>query len=379
VAEGVRAVLQDQKSFYLIGYQPDAATFDQTTGAPRFHELSVRVKRPGLSVRTRNGFYGIPEEAARPTRRTRGEQLYGAITSPFSSGELRVRLTSLFANDAVAGSFMRSLLHIDAGNLTFAKEADGTYSAGIDVLAVTFGDAGQVINEVNRTDTVRVEAKNYEALVRYGFDYIVNVPVVKPGAYQLRLAVRDVASERVGSASQFIEVPNLGDNRLALSGIVLSGDDLPAAPKEGANTPGPFTGALLGASPEQKAGAPSATAPASQPDAHAGPATRRLRRGAELFYNFAVYNARSKGAGAQPQLSSQVRLFRDGRQLFAGKTMPIEIGEQRDMKRLLAGGRMKLGAGAVPGEYVLQIVVTDTSPGERPRVASQWIDFEIVE
>jgi VWFA-related protein len=377
VAEGVRAVLQDQRGFYLIGYQPDASTFDGATGAQRFHELTVRVKRPGLKVRTRNGFYGIPEEAARPTRRTRDEQLYGAITSPFSSGELRVRLTSLFGNDAAAGSFVRSLLHIDADNISFAKGEDGAYRAVIDVLVITFGDTGQIINQVNSTDTIRVEANKHEALARYGFDYIVNVPVPKPGAYQLRAAVRDTATERVGSASQFIEVPDLGDNRLALSGIVLSGEDLPAVAKTNAGAASPFSGALLSAS--SIAGRKPGAAVAAEPDAQAGPATRRLRRGSELFYNFAVYNARTKGAGALPRLTSRTRLFRDGRELFAGKPLPIEIGEQRDMKRLLAGGRMKLAAAAKPGEYVLQVIVTDEAPGERVRVASQWIDFEIVE
>jgi hypothetical protein len=30
------------------------------------------------------------------------------------------------------------------------------------------------------------------------------------------------------------------------------------------------------------------------------------------------------------------------------------------------------------GDYVLQIIVTDSADKQKPRVASQWIDFEIV-
>ena len=52
----------------------------------------------------------------------------------------------------------------------------------------------------------------------------INLPVKKPGAFQLRIAVRDVPTGRVGSANQFIEVPNLNKNRLALSGIYLAGN-----------------------------------------------------------------------------------------------------------------------------------------------------------
>jgi VWFA-related protein len=355
VAEGVREVLRDQKGFYLIGYQPDAETFAREGASLRFHQLEVKVKRPGLTVRTRNGFYGVPEEEAKPLRRTRGEQLYGAIISPFFSGGVQVRLTSLFVNDAAQGSFMRSLLHINADGLAFAKQPDGSYHANIDVLAVTFGDAGQVIDRVDRTDTVRVEADGYEKVLRSGFDYVVNVYIAKPGAYQLRMAVRDASTEKVGSANQFIEAPDLSGGRLALSGLVLSGEDSPQSARDGA------------VSVEAKY------------DPQSSPAVRRLKRGTELFYNFAVYNARVDKGTAKPRLTFQARLFRDGREVYAGRQMPVAAGAQSDAKHVLTGGRMSLGPKAALGEYVLQVVVTDAPEGERPRTASQWIDFEIVE
>jgi hypothetical protein len=250
---------------------------------------------------------------------------------------------------------MRSLLHINADDLAFAKQPDGAYLANIDVLAVTFGDAGQVIDRVDRVDAVRVEAGGYEKVLRSGFDYVVNVPIAKPGAYQLRMAVRDAATEKVGSASQFIEVPDISGGRLALSGLVLSGKDLPEPAQAGAvNVEAKY-------------------------DPQSSPAVRRLKRGAELFYNFAVYNARVEQATAKPRLTLQARLFRDGREVYSGRRMPVAAGAQGDPRHVLAGGRMSLGPQAATGEYVLQVVVTDAPEGERPRVASQWIDFEIVE
>jgi VWFA-related protein len=363
VAEGVRLALEDQKGYYLIGYRPEDATFDQQTGARRFHQLSVRVKRPGLRVRTRNGFYGFTEEeAARPLRTTRAAQLQGAINSPFSSGALPLRMTSLFADDAQTGSFMRSLVHLDARALTFDKQPDGSYRSTIDVLALAYGDDGRVVNQVERTDTITVAADRYENVLRHGLVYLVNVPAARPGAYQLRLAVRDATTERVGSASQFVEVPNLADRRLAVSGIVLSGNDLPAVAAPNGGLAAGYSGNLFGS--------------AAEPDPQSGPAIRRLRAGAELFYNFAVYNARS--ANGQTRLESQVRLFRDGRLMFTGKAMPVEVGAHPVASHVLAGGRMKLSAKAAPGEYVLQLVVTDLQEPTKPRVASQWIDFEIV-
>jgi hypothetical protein len=37
-----------------------------------------------------------------------------------------------------------------------------------------------------------------------------------------------------------------------------------------------------------------------------------------------------------------------------------------------------LGSEMTPGEYVLQVIVTDVLRTDKYRVTSQWIDFEIV-
>ncbi|MGO9271093.1 MAG: hypothetical protein ACLQOO_12695 [Terriglobia bacterium] len=45
-----------------------------------------------------------------------------------------------------------------------------------------------------------------ERALKNGLDYALDFPA-KPGRYQLRAGVRDAASQRVGSASLFIDVP----------------------------------------------------------------------------------------------------------------------------------------------------------------------------
>ena len=39
---------------------------------------------------------------------------------------------------------------------------------------------------------------------------------------------------------------------------------------------------------------------------------------------------------------------------------------------------IKLGADISPGEYVLQVIVTDLLAGDKYATTSQWIDFKIV-
>ena len=93
-----------------------------------------------------------------------------------------------------------------------------------------------------------------------------------------------------------------------------------------------------------------------------------------LQYAYVIYNATLGGHG---QLQIQTRLFREGKLFFTGRVQPINLGNQSDPKRLAAGGGLQLGSEMAPGEYILQIVVTDPLAKEKYRVATQWIDFEI--
>lgn len=361
---GIKRVLDDQRGYYLLGYVPESSTFRLERGLRKFHKIAVKVKTPALSVRSRTGFYGIADEQARPARRTPAQQVIGALMSPFTSGDVHLKLTSLFSHDAKAGSIVRSLLHIDPHDLSFTVKPDGSHEAVIDLLAVTFTDNGRVVQQEGRTYTLNVPDRHFVEWAQRGVLYAINVPVKKAGAYQLRVAVRDSASERVGSANQFIEVPDIGKNRLTLSGLVISGND-PAkrrpADQATRETASDKEGAVEDAEPL------------------ASPAMRMLRRGMDLDYGFLIYNAQREPKTNQLQLESQVRVLKDGKQIFAGKTMLLKPGELPDLRHIPASGSLHLGTDLAVGEYVLQVTVTDKLAKEKYRSAIQWMDFEIVE
>ncbi|MFB3827788.1 MAG: VWA domain-containing protein [Bryobacteraceae bacterium] len=353
ISQGIRQVLDDQAGYYLIGYRPDPATFDPETGRGKFHKVSVRVKRPGLRVRSRNGFFGVPERDARPARRTREEQMAAALTSPFAGGEIRLKLTSLFSAHPKTGSFLHSMLHIGAQGMKFEKDAEGWYKGVTDVLMVAFGDNGQEVDRTNRTYTVRVRGNAYRTMMRNGFVFSVRHPVKKPGAYQLRVAVRDALSGRVGSASQFVEVPDVRKNRLTLSGI-----------------------AVKSFVPQDRPGAAETEGHLADVDPEGNAAVRIFHRGKALAYACQVLNAKP-GPDRKPQVETQIRLFHEGKQVYDGKRMDLDPALQADFKHMLAGGRLQLGAKMPTGEYILQVRVTDKLARGKDGTATQWIDFEV--
>ncbi len=354
--KGIQQVLDDLSGYYLIAYRPEESTFDPKTGGQDFHKITVKVNRPDLRVRSRSGFFGVADSKAKEARKT--GDLGTALATPLGAADVHLRLTSLFGNDTL-GSILSSVLHIDGHDLTFKQVENGDHESEIEVLAYTFGANGEVIDSLSRTHKIRAGGDTYESMIRDGLLYTVNVPIKKAGAYQLRIAVRDTASRRVGSASQFVEVPDLAKGRFALSGIFVSGLD-----PQKTTQPNAGAGRLMSADD-------SATAQAS-------PALRRLRPSMEMHYAYYIYNAKLNTAH-KPQLTTQIRLFHEGQLAYEGKVVEYDVGPESDMMRLRAGGQIKLSSKAAPGEYVLQVIVTDKLGKQSQNTATQGIDFQIVQ
>ncbi len=351
--DAVRKAAEDSDGYYLIGYHPDAHTFESGNGQPRFHRIEVQVKKAGLRVRTRDGFFGEPGGGDPPLERTREAELNRALQSPFAPGSIHPRLTAVLSN-LPAGSFIDALLYFNPKELKWSSGPDGAHQARIDVAAAAYDENGLALAPVDTTFALQLNSQRYDEALQKGMVYGIRIPVERPGPYQVRAAVRDAATEGSGSAQQYVEVPDVASGRLALSGIALR-EGAAAAPPENADLP---------------------QGPAPGEDVTGGAARRSFRRGADLVYAYQIINART-GAGQHPDLETQTRLFHDGEQVLAGKATLAAAAGASDPRRLTAGGRIPLGRDMAPGEYVLQVIVTDKLLKSKLNTATQSMDFEI--
>jgi hypothetical protein len=266
-----------------------------------------------------------------------------------------LRLNTLFGSNEQTSLYVRSLLHIEASDLKFTDDADGAKKAVFDVLATSFGDNGQLVDQIGKTYTLTVKPEIYPKILADGFVYHFKFPVKKPGAYQYRVAMRDVQGERLGSASQFIEVPNLKKKRLSLSSIVI--ENLSAEEWK----------AMAMANPAQ-----------INSDPMMDTALRRVNLGTILRYGFEIYNAKLDAA-KQPKLSTRIRIFRDGKIILDGKQTAIELRGQTDFAHIKSSGAVSIGTQMLPGDYILQIITTDELADKKKQIATQFIQFEVVE
>jgi hypothetical protein len=118
--------------------------------------------------------------------------------------------------------------------------------------------------------------------------------------------------------------------------------------------------------------------PANAPNPLIGTSLRRFPAGSVLRYGFEVYNARI-GPGQAPQLTTHVRVFRDGKLILDGRENQITTAGQPDIERPKFTGAISLGNAMTPGDYILQVIVSDAPAKDKRKIATQFVQFEVAE
>jgi len=349
----ISKILGEPQGYYVLGYRPDEESFKTDPEARPFHQIKVNLIRSNLEANFRKGFYGQPDRAPDHSQDLNGQQLLAAFASPFDSSNISLRLTSLYGHDRSEGAFVRSLLHVDARDVTFIAEGEDRLVATLNIYAVAFDQRGPVGEQVRKRYTIRIKKDRFAQLEQEGLVYELTSPVNRSGLCQVRVIVQDAATQQMGLASQLVEIPDLTHGRLTLTGLIVSGKD-PSAANLTNNT------SVLAA------------------DARA--AVRRFRVGMEIDYAFLAINAQIDPDNHQSRLSSQVVVYREGQVVYAGPERPLGLTKDVDPQRMIVSGQINLGGQMIPGEYVLQIVVNDALAKEKSdQRVSAWMDFDVVQ
>lgn len=328
VLAGIERAVRDNTSYYVLGFDPEDASFDG-----RYQSLRVEVKRRGLQARSRSGFFGRADTARGNRPKTRNQEVTEAIFSPFAVREVPIEMTALYFAGEERQPLIRVMLQIDATALDFETLENGKLATTLELISVGFGANGQVAEQQERNFTITLDEKAVARAKSEGILYQTDLPVEKPGAYQFHAILREVSSGRMGTAAQAIEIPDLQRSSIALSGLLVAG-----------------SGGTIGDDPSR----------------------RQFARNSEISYGAILYRGALE---ASPKLYSQIEIYRDGKVIHQSTPRPIEAlsGNELDI-----GGRLRLN-GLQPGDYYLRMVVSDVGTPEKPVRVEGWIDFYIGE
>ena len=341
-------VLRNEQGYYAIGFQPEEDDSAEVSGSrPPVMFAQLRVLRPGVVVRSRAGYisHRVPVEFPVPVEYR--VLLNTALRSPFAAADIRARLTALFSAYSKDGFLVDVVLHFDPHDFSFIHDSEDRYRGTVHLSMAAYRDDGRSTMLLEHEFQFNLRPAEYRFCLEYGLRSTFHMKMPGPGAWQIRAVVADSASDRIGSATRFVEIPDVPQGGLALSGL-----------------------SLRGASP---------AADNAPPDPRADPAVRIFKPGQSCVFRSTVFNPLT-GPDKQSALQVQSRIFASGRVVMDGKPERVTFGEASDGSRRQISGPIKLDSQMAPGDYILQVNVRDLlAPPGQPRTATQFIDFQVRE
>jgi len=205
-------IVEENSSYYVLAYYPPNPKRDG-----KFHNIQVRAKRPGLTLRARRG-YASPTgkaPAAATSASTLSAETREALESPLPVSGLTMQVfaapfkgTVPKASVLVGVEISGKTLQLSAGDKLqvayYAVDAKGKYQGG----------STEIVTLNLRPETkATVEQVGLRTLSR------VDLP---PGRYQLRVAANELSSKAVGTVLYDLEVPDFSKGPLLMSGLTLT-------------------------------------------------------------------------------------------------------------------------------------------------------------
>lgn len=322
----VGKILDETSNYYLLAWRPNKDEGD----LPNFKNIKVRViGHPEYEVRLPRGFLtkkAVPAPAKTPAITAAPAQthreLQETLTSLNPRREIPVSLSTVFMDTPEHGLVLTSSVRIANDSLSYGPLKDKA-AAAVDVVGVVVNDRGKPAGSFQTRLNINAIDGDGENQKSSGTIYNSRLPL-QSGLYQVRVAARDANNGQMGSAQQWIEIPDLKSQRLTLSSLFLDVRNVAA----------------------------SATSQVQFSVDH------RFARNSRLTFMAFIYNAvRAENGKSLPALSIQARLLRRGRVVQTGPLRKVELSSQ-DLMRIPCGGEISLNS--IPaGDYVLEVRVTD--------------------
>jgi VWFA-related protein len=324
-------IVTESSSYYLLAYYPENSTKDGN-----FREIKVSLKDgKKLTVKTRQGYFAggdktEQEEAAKKVKDKSKKPEQADITNtelldslgsvlPVKDVRLKMKADFLGPIDASKNNSVFSFA-IDLRDIKFNKSEDHRYINKLNTLLMIFGEDGKIIESNANAIDLNFPSDRYEKLSRSNIFYAKSLNL-KPGFYNVRFALRDPVSNRLGSVSGWIEVPNLEKSKMTLSNILLLQSD---------------TSEMLDA----------------QKVTGSGQALTTFSEKSSLGFLCYIFNAKAN------KLSVQIEIIKANKALFTSPQINIDEKVDSDGRRTY-GGSLSL-AGFPQGDYRLKITVTDS-------------------
>lgn len=229
--KGFRRVDEDVRSHYVLTYASSAPGYDG-----RFRTIDVRVKRDGLFVAHRKGYYAVPPtNDAVPVLSFEAPALALLDSAPLPNAFPVTTRALLFPQGGTrVGAPL--LVAFETKHLDYTTNADGTFAAEAVVVARVRDGNGQVVAKVSEQYSLSGPAAGLEAS-RAGRIVFFKRPLLPAGVHSLETIVYDTHTARASVRISSLDVPAPDAAPVGVSSVfvVQRAEKVPAAERDASN------------------------------------------------------------------------------------------------------------------------------------------------
>ncbi len=199
LVKGFRDAVRDSAEYYMLGYY-----LDRSKAKSGWRKLTVKVNRPHVEVRSRNGFF-VTNATIDPSA-SRKSDLVLALQSPldYTALTLVARWQSVAPGSELGKKKVNYQIHVAAG-AGLIDDADNNHVA-LEFLALAKTPEGKPASHaVGQDIDLHLTPENVLGAREKGIEYTGAIELA-PGEYTVRFVVRDDLSGRLGSLTAPLKV-----------------------------------------------------------------------------------------------------------------------------------------------------------------------------
>jgi VWFA-related protein len=217
--KALQSALDDNRFFYVLSYYLTENNSDDI-----FRNIKVNIRNhPEYSVRAPRGFLPSKklESHADDAARTPQQRLIHAMIQPLPVTDLGISSFANFVVNEKDDKQVSLTVFFEGDRFQYRLLDPQRRSVELEIVSLVYDSSGkqvegtsaQVVGKLSQGDIAQAKAMGYRFFRRLA---------LKPGVYQVRTGVREEGTDRMGTASTWVEVPELDPDKLELSSLVLS-------------------------------------------------------------------------------------------------------------------------------------------------------------
>lgn len=200
---GMNQVQEDISYHYELAYLPAGIVYDGS-----LREIKVEVKRPGLQIQSRSGYFALPPTGKFPVLPFESPMLVALSSAALPSALPLAH--SLVRFEATPGGYEHVLsLEMPLDKLLFEENMKTKqYEASFAMLALIRDQNGEIVEKFSQEYPVRGPIKNLNS-VRQSQAVFIRRFLLRPGSYVLEAAAHDPSAAKMGGSKWTFEVPEI--------------------------------------------------------------------------------------------------------------------------------------------------------------------------